>query len=106
MTEGGITGKGFRKGDPRINRKGRPRAFDALRALAQMISHEPVIVGDRKMTVVEVILRQWAQSRNPKLQQLFIEVAYGKVPDRIEMTGDYSLVIDWGDTVDTPFDND
>lgn len=38
MAEGGITGKGFVKGDPRINRKGRPKSFDALRARAIEIS--------------------------------------------------------------------
>ena len=32
--------KPFVKGDPRINRKGRPKSFDALRSLAQEIAHE------------------------------------------------------------------
>lgn len=30
----------FVKSDPRINRKGRPKSFDGLRALAQEIAHE------------------------------------------------------------------
>lgn len=86
--------KPFTKGDPRINRKGRPRSFDALRELAQEIAHETaqaggadVIVSGHKVTVAEAILRQWAMSKNPQLQRAFIEVAYGKVPDRVEMSG-------------------
>lgn len=81
MAEGGVTGKGFVKGDKRINRKGRPKTFDALRALAQQIAHEETNI--QGVTVVEAILRQWAQSKNPQLQRQFIEVAYGKVPDVI-----------------------
>lgn len=77
----------FVKGDKRINRLGRPKNFDALRALALQIGHEPIKVGDRRYTVTEAILRQWAVSKNPKLQQAFIEIAYGKVPDKLEMTG-------------------
>jgi hypothetical protein len=92
--EGGITGKGFKKGDPRINRKGRPRSFDALRELAQQIAHEvaktpsgdPVIVESHKVSVAEIILRSWAQSKNPQLQRAFIEIAFGKVPDKVDLT--------------------
>ena len=89
---GGITGKGFTKGDPRINRKGRPKSFDALRELAQTIAHEaaltagqPLVIDGHIVTVAEAILRQWAQSKNPQLQQRFIEVAFGKVPDKLDI---------------------
>jgi phage terminase large subunit len=81
----------FKKGDPRINRKGRPRSFDALRKLAQAIAHEeakdkgqePLVINGHKATVAEVIMRQWAMSRNPQLQKAFIEVAFGKTPDTV-----------------------
>ena len=83
------------KGDPRINRKGRPKHFDALRELAQQIAHEtpkdkegqPLVIDGHIATVTEAILRQWATSKNPQLQKAFIEYAYGKVPDRQELTG-------------------
>jgi hypothetical protein len=85
-------GKPFKKGDARINRKGRPKSFDALRDLAQEIAHEEaqskgetVVINGKKVTVAEVILRQWAQS--PKMQQHFMEIAFGKVPNVNELTG-------------------
>ncbi len=83
------TGKGsFTKGDSRINRKGRPKSFDALRALAQQISHEAIVAKDGDTyTVTEAILRKWATSGNPQLQMKFIEIAFGKVPDQVEVNG-------------------
>ena len=84
---------GFVKGDPRINRNGRPKSFDQLRTLAQEIAHEvardksghEVIVSGKRATVAEMILRQMAT--DPKRQQQFIEVAFGKVPQPVEHTG-------------------
>jgi hypothetical protein len=72
----------FTKGDPRINRKGRPKSFDQLRSLAQKLSHEPIIPGEG-MTAIEAILRKLARE-NP---ERFIEIAYGKVPQPVELTG-------------------
>lgn len=102
--QGGVTGKGFVKGDPRINRNGRPKSFDALRALAQEIAHEKaksggntVIIDGHSVTVTEAILRQWAQSKNPVLQQRFIEVAFGRVPQAVEVTGKDggAIIVSW-----------
>ena len=89
--------KPFKKGDKRINRDGRPATAASLSALARRIGHEvatkkkggelePVLGPDgRPMTVIEVILRQWAQ--NPKQQGDFVDRAYGKVPQQQQLTG-------------------
>ena len=87
----------FEKGagkDPRINRKGRPKSFDQLRSLAQEIAHEaakqgnqPVVIDGHVVTVTEAIMRQWAMSKDPRLQQKFIEVAYGQVPSVTRLEG-------------------
>ena len=90
------TGKGgFQERKQQINRKGRPRTFDNLRELAQQIAHEealsngaPVVINGHVVTVAEAIMRQWAQSKNYQLQKGFIEVAFGKVPDHVDITTD------------------
>jgi hypothetical protein len=95
--------KPFVKGDPRINRKGRPRSFDALRALARQIANEvatskaqePIVINGHVVTVAEMILRNWA--RDAKLQAHFIEIAYGKVPDSVEFPGALKVLVEYAD---------
>jgi len=79
----------FQKGDVRINRKGRPKDFDALRELGKLLANEAVTSkdGSIKMSRVEIILRDWLTSPNFQKQRAALEVAYGKVPDKIELTG-------------------
>lgn len=76
----------FTKGDPRINRNGRPKNFDALRAVFLEIAHEEIKDKNGKtLTVIQAIGRKWAASGEPVLQKGFVEVAFGKVPDKIEV---------------------
>jgi hypothetical protein len=85
---GGVTGKGFVKGDPRINRNGRPRSFDEFRSLAQKIAHQNLTLKDgRRLTIAEALLEKCARSGEPALIKTFFEYAFGKVPEKIETTG-------------------
>ena len=85
----------FVKGDPRCWRKGRPKAFDAARELAKAIAHEPAkmksgdlyVIDGHAVTYIEAILRNWAMSGDVQKQKAFVEYAYGKVPNQVEVTG-------------------
>ena len=94
--------KPFKKNDLRINRKGRPKNFDGLRALAQQIANEiprkdgePIVVSGHTATVVEMILRTWAQSKNPQLVRAFIEIAFGKVPEPVTLDGILNVQVEY-----------
>jgi len=100
-------GTPFVKGDPRINRNGRPKSFDALRTLAQQIAHETakaggsdVVIDGHKVTVTEAVLRQWFQSKDFQKQRAAMEIAFGKVPTPIDVKGEVTgeIVIRWHDT--------
>jgi hypothetical protein len=90
------TGKGgFQERKGQINRKGRPKSFDALRTLAQDIAHEEarqpdgqaITINGKTATITEAILRKWATSKDPRLQIMFMEVCYGKVPQETILSG-------------------
>ena len=95
----------FVRGDPRINRKGRPKSYGALRDLAKMIANEKVVSKDGQvaMTRVELILREMAASKDMRHKIAFLEVAYGKIAgppvqlleQQLHVTGD--IIIDWSE---------
>lgn len=85
---------GFDKRPQAINRKGRPKSFDKLRELAQQLSHEVIEGKDgARQTAVEMILRKLAME-NP---ERFLEIAYGKVPQPVDvsMTGSVTIELNW-----------
>jgi hypothetical protein len=80
-----VPGRPFVKGDPR-RYKGPPvkmKAFFELRKLAQAIAEEPVLYKNQLMVRAEQILRQMSESSDRRDQARFIEIAYGKVEDRV-----------------------
>jgi ribosomal protein S14 len=85
-------GKPFVKGDKRCWRKGRPRVFDAARKLAVELARE--IVDDEngaQVSAIELILRRWRDSKSSQDNKLFVEMAYGKVPDKIEVASSITV---------------
>jgi hypothetical protein len=76
--------KPFVKGDGRINRRGRPKNFDAFRELCQKICHEKVTLNGEVLTRIEVILRDWAGSKDPQKQIALVQYGFGKPVDKIE----------------------
>lgn len=75
----------FTKGDPRINRLGRPKSYEKLRELAQEIA------GDRTKdengeTIIIAMFKAMSKSKNPADRKLFLEYAYGKVKEELDIT--------------------
>jgi len=83
----------FKKGDPRINRKGRPKSFDKLRELALSLAHETIETQQGPMTAVEVILRQMA--KDPKQREIFLQYAFGKIPDKLQVDMNGNITVIW-----------
>ena len=101
---GGVTGKGFIAGDPRINRLGRPKGFDELRELAREIAALEVDAGGQKVSRVTAILM--ALSSDKKHMREFLEYAFGRVPQAVDVTsGGEKLIIEIV-RKDTPNKND
>lgn len=81
----------LKPGDPRINRKGRPKSFDQLRALAQMIANEPGATDPdgKQHTNAEMALRKLLKEETVK----FLEISYGKVPQAVDVNANGNITL-------------
>ncbi len=88
--------KPFKKGyDARRNAKGRPKDIPGLKELLLSIAHEdatgkdgqPLVINGHKATVIEAVMRQMLQSKNPRDRQIVLEYMFGKVSNPVEIRG-------------------
>ena len=86
--------KPFVKGDPRINRKGRPKNSDQLKALGMALLHEPakdkngqpVVIDGHVATNLEMILRRMMSDKRQSSELL--DRVFGKIPQAIQHEGE------------------
>lgn len=119
MPNNNPTGKGgLQERKHQINRKGRPSDFTGFRELAKAIAHEPaqakdkdgnlhpVTIDGKIATNAELMLRKWFASADARLQMHAMEVAFGKVPQPVDLRGDGggAIVIKWVDPESGPND--
>jgi hypothetical protein len=77
--------KPFVKGDPRINRLGRPKNIDQIRALIQDIAGE-VVEPNKEWSRIEVLLRAMFISKNSQDRRSLMEYGWGIVPRSVNLS--------------------
>lgn len=82
-----VPGKPFVKGDPRINRKGRPPNNSAeLNALIDEIFAEQLSDGKTSMAKIRVALNRLLLHKNPAGPIHVLDRRYGKVSERLDLS--------------------
>ena len=75
--------------DQRINRSGQNRKFTEVRHLMQGLFDEKTDVTlnrkQKKLKLLEIMLRDWLMSRDFQKQNKAYEIAYGKIPEEINV---------------------
>ena len=93
----------FKKGDPRINRNGRPRKSDMLKD-ALLEKWDAPVIGNNGNPILdadgiplthggEVIAKMFKDS---KLYPELLNRAFGKVKDETEHSGDVTIKVEYG----------
>lgn len=83
-------GKPFRKGDPRINRKGAPPKLPDLDELLKEVLGERV-KNKEALKVILIALRKKAMAGDVRAAELLLDRAFGKIKQQTEHSGAIAL---------------